>query len=144
MTGVVSNWLELDSPDDWVRHDCEIVCMLFRPTQNPWRPSSSFLMSGAQARSRLRFLPRNEQRHSPCAARPLTSSLIRTHHPLLPRRVRSQEPRHPHLQIIPLRLIIRDGRRELGIKLQLHFFVPLLKLEESFQVVVANRRVFVE
>ena len=25
MIGVASDWLELDSPDDWVRHDCEIV-----------------------------------------------------------------------------------------------------------------------
>lgn len=23
--GIASDWLELDSPDDWVRHDCEIV-----------------------------------------------------------------------------------------------------------------------
>ena len=24
--GVVSDWLELDSLDEWVRHDAEIVC----------------------------------------------------------------------------------------------------------------------
>jgi hypothetical protein len=28
VTAMVSDWLELDAADDWVRHDSEIVCLL--------------------------------------------------------------------------------------------------------------------
>lgn len=28
VTVIVSDWLELDAADDWVRHDSEIVCPL--------------------------------------------------------------------------------------------------------------------
>lgn len=78
---MVSEWLELDAADDWVRHDAEIVRFSFSlaVAHSLKRIFASFYNSGPTAGTSVRLVSEHPDRHPPCTSKSRSCCILRSH-----------------------------------------------------------------
>lgn len=94
--GMASEWLELDSPDEWVRLDSELV-PLFQAISRAKTLTEIEHDVGAPPRARVRVVPQPRGRHPTTTTKQRTRCRLRTRHQRLLLQYTSGRQFIPHI-----------------------------------------------